>query len=63
MRECCVHTSHPHGAMALQYGRIPCIHGRIFQLYGRIRAHPFRVYGRMLIIFVANFDAFQLLVY
>ena len=52
---CSTHTSHPHGALALQYGRIPCVYGRILlvygripRVYGRILAHRFRVYGRIL---------------
>ena len=80
-------TSHPPGAMVLQYGRIPCVYGRILSLYGRILrvygripAQPFwvygrilggirpytggytavywGVYGRILLVFVANFNPF-----
>ena len=62
MCECSMHTSHPHGTMALQYGGIPCVYGRIPVVYGRIlrvyrripqvyghlRADTFRLYGRTL---------------
>ena len=36
MCECSMPTSHPHSAMALQYGGIPCVYGRIPVVYGRI---------------------------
>ena len=48
--ECSMHTPHPHGAMVLQYRRIPCVpwvygrilrvHRRMPQVYGRIPAYP-----------------------
>ena len=49
MRKCSMHTSHPHGAIILQYphGAIVLQYGRVPQVYARIPAHPFRIYGRI----------------
>ena len=43
MRKCGMHTSHPPGALVLQYGCIRCVYGRIPSVYGRIPP----VYGRI----------------